>query len=199
MSDKQTMAVYAKAAEDYAKGFARTKDTVHDRDYATFVAGLPDGGTVLDLGCGPGHWAARFRDEGLHVTAMDASPEMARYAKATYGIDVTVATFEDIDTTARYDGIWAFFSLLHAPRTDFPGHLLRLHRALKPGGMLALGMKLGTGERRDTLGRFYTYYSEDALREHLADAGFFVLSAHRSSGEGLAGARETFVVLTAHA
>ncbi|MFY1707587.1 class I SAM-dependent methyltransferase [Tritonibacter scottomollicae] len=199
MSDEETMAVYAQAAEDYGKGFARAKDTFHEPDYAAFVAGLPEGGTVLDLGCGPGHWAARFRDDGYRVTAVDASPEMAAYAKETFGIEVRIAEFEDIEVDAKFDGIWAFFSLLHAPRNDFPGHLLRLHRALVPGGQLSLGMKLGEGEGRDTLGRFYSYYSEEELTGLLGTAGYTVLSTRRGNGKGLAGAAETFVVVTAHA
>lgn len=199
MSDKETMAVYAKAAEDYAKGFARSKDTFHEPDYQAFAAGLPEGGAVLDLGCGPGHWAARFRDDGYRVAAVDASPEMAAYAQDTYGIEVSVAGFEEIEAEAAFDGIWAFFSLLHVPRADFPGHLALLRSALKPGGMLSLGMKLGAGERRDHLGRFYAYYSEAELRGMLKNAGFTVLSARRGNGKGLAGAEETFVVLTGHA
>ena len=199
MSDRETMAVYAKAAADYAKGFARSKDTFHEPDYEAFTAGLPSGGSVLDLGCGPGHWAARFRDDGYTVTAMDASPEMATYAQDAYDLKVTVGRFEDITSKASYDGIWAFFSLLHAPRSEFPGHLLRLHNALRPRGMLALGMKLGTAEGRDELGRFYAYYSEDELRTLLSEAGFTPLGARRGNGKGLAGAEETFIVLTAHA
>ncbi|OIQ28641.1 MAG: SAM-dependent methyltransferase [Alphaproteobacteria bacterium MedPE-SWcel] len=198
MSDEETMAVYSRAAADYAAGFAKAKDSFHEADYAAFVAGLPEGGTVLDLGCGPGHWAARFRDAGYRVAAVDASPEMAAYAQDTYGIEVSVAEFEDIAVEAVFDGIWAFFSLLHAPRDDFPSHLLRLGRALVPGGRLTLGMKLGEGEGRDDLGRFYAYYSEEELRDLLDVLGYTVISARRGNGKGLAGAEETFVVLTAH-
>ncbi|NIZ15598.1 trans-aconitate 2-methyltransferase [Phaeobacter sp. HF9A] len=199
MSDPETMEAYAKAAEDYAKGFARAKDTFHEPDYAAFVAGLPEGGTVLDLGCGPGHWAARLRDDGYRVAAVDASPEMAAYAQATYGIEVSVADFEDIAVEAMFDGIWAFFSLLHVPRDDFPTHLLRLRRALKPGGRFTLGMKLGEGEGRDELGRFYSYYRTEELQDILGVLGFTVLHTRFGDGKGLAGAEESFVVVTAHA
>ncbi|TNJ41151.1 class I SAM-dependent methyltransferase [Phaeobacter sp. B1627] len=198
MSDEETMAVYARSAADYAAGFSQVKDTFHEADYEAFVEGLPKGGTVLDLGCGPGHWAARFRDAGYRVAAVDASPEMAAYAKDAYGIEVSIAEFDDIAAEGVFDGIWAFFSLLHAPRDDFPGHLLRLGRALVPGGRLTLGMKLGEGEGRDELGRFYAYYSEEELRDLLGVLGYTVLGARRGNGKGLAGAEETFVVLTAH-
>lgn len=198
MSDRETLAAYAKAAEKYGKGFAATKNTPQDSDYAAFVAGLRPAAHVLDLGCGPGQWAARLQQDGFTVTAVDASAEMAEYAQSTYGLNVQIAVFEDLAATPTYDGVWANFSLLHAPKSAFPAHLKRVHSALRPKGMLSLGMKLGEGEGRDTLGRFYSYYSEKELRTHLAEAGFTVLRSRCGNGHGLAGAEETFVVLTAH-
>ena len=62
-------------------------------------------------------------------------------------------------------------SLLHARPEDFPAHLRAIHRALVPGGIFHIGMKLGEGTRRDRLDRYYAYYSQDDLTEHLADAG----------------------------
>lgn len=199
MTDAQTLAVYEQAAEDYARGFARTKDTDQRADRASFLALVPEGGRILDYGCGPGHWAADFAAAGYQADATDATPAMARLALDRYGLQVRIEPFEALDAEALYDGIWANFSLLHSPRADLPGHLARIHRALKPKGALMLGMKLGTGAARDRLGRFYTYYTEDELRARLTEAAFTVLSARRGNGAGLAGARETFVTLTAHA
>ncbi|MFP4239094.1 MAG: class I SAM-dependent methyltransferase [Rhodosalinus sp.] len=197
--DDETMRAYAKAADDYARGFAHSSNTDQEEDHAAFVALLPAGGRILDLGCGPGHWAARFAAEGFSVEATDASREMARHAAAAYGLEVAVGPFEDLVAEARYDGVWANFSLLHAPRRAFPGHLRRIRRAMRAHGALSLGMKLGEGEGRDSLGRFYAYYSEAELRDALEQAGFTVLRTRRGNGRGLAGAEETFVVLTGRA
>lgn len=197
MSDPETLAVYAARAQDYATDYA--PDAHHEADYAGFVEGLPAGGAVLDLGCGPGFWAARFRDDGYRVAAVDASPEMAEVALQTHGIEVSIAEFADIEVRGVFDGIWAFFSLLHAPRDDFPTHLFRLRNALKPGGRLCLAMKLGEGEGRDVLGRFYAYYHEDELRGILKVMGFTIETSRYGEGKGLAGVEEGFVVLTAHA
>ena len=90
-------------------------------------------------------------------------------------------------------------SLLHVPQAELSFHLAAVHRALTEGGTLCLAMKLGEGEGRDELGRFYAYYSEDELREKLETAGFTVLGARRGEGKGLAGTAQEFVVLTAHA
>ncbi len=197
-NDTETIAAYTRAAQDYANGFARKKDPDQVPDATAFLEHVPDGGHILDLGCGPGQWAASFRDAGYSVDATDATQEMADLALERYGIEVRVEPFEALDAVAEYDGIWANFSLLHAPRADFPTHLSRIHRALRPGGALHLGMKLGSGEARDRLGRFYTYYGEGELTELVEAAGFTVTQTRHGNGEGLAGGIETFVVLTAH-
>ncbi|WP_428547321.1 class I SAM-dependent methyltransferase [Profundibacter sp.] len=198
-SDTTTIAAYSKAAQDYANGFARKKNAEQDLDMTGFLALVPDGGRILDLGCGPGHWAATFKDAGFMVDATDATPEMADLALERYGIKVRVEHFDALEAVAEYDGVWANFSLLHASRTEFPAHLTRIHRALRPGGALSLGMKLGTGEGRDRLGRFYTYYTQNELTGLVTAAGFTVIQTRRGNGAGLAGGVETFMVLTAHA
>ncbi|PCJ10156.1 MAG: SAM-dependent methyltransferase [Rhodobacteraceae bacterium] len=198
MTDHETMQVYAKSAEAYATCFANTKDIDQEADLVAFQAKIPIGGRVLDLGCGPGQWADRLLKAGLVVDAMDASPEMAALTKMKFGIDVQIASFEDLTVANHYDGIWANFSLLHAPRANFSGHLRRIHRALHPGGTLHIGMKLGTGEARDHLGRFYAYYGEEELRTLLTEASFTVTRTRLGNGKGLAGSDDTFVVMTAH-
>ncbi|KIC35024.1 class I SAM-dependent DNA methyltransferase [Leisingera sp. ANG-M7] len=199
MSDDRTISVYDDRAAEYAELFTGRTDPGEEADFQTFSARLPDGGTVLDLGCGPGHWAARFRDAGFRVAALDASPEMAEEARKAYGIEVVTAGFHALDAEAVFDGIWAYFSLLHVPSAELSVHLSAVYRALSPGGTLCLAMKLGDSEGRDELGRFYAYYSEETLREKLETAGFTVTGARRGTGKGLAGTVQEFVVLTAHA
>lgn len=200
MSDKDTLAVYAKAAGDYADRFARIEDADVDQfsDLSAFFELLPENGLVLDLGCGPGQWAAKIREAGYRVEGMDASPEMAVLAKDRFDLDVTVGVFEDLKTEGLYDGIWANFSLLHTPKADLPDHLRRIYRALKPSGAFHIGTKLGEGERRDHLGRFYSYYQAAELTALLEDAGFMVVRKRTGSAVGLAGSKDSFVILTAH-
>lgn len=199
MTDAETIKVYAKAANDYAKGFADIQDVNQAADLAAFLERVPPDGRVLDLGCGPGQWAAAIRDAGYVIEATDATQAMADLAAERFGLTVRVEPFDALSAVDRYDGIWANFSLLHAPRAEFPGHLARIHRALKPGGAFHIGMKLGEAEGRDHLGRFYTYYSEEALKALLAEAGFTTTRTRRGHGKGLAGTDDTFVILTAHA
>ena len=194
MPDEATLAVYAQRADDYADRFAKGPP---DRHLETFIADLPAGSRVLDLGCGPGRAAAHMAREGFAVDAWDASNEMALLARDRFGVDVRVATFDDLDATALYDGIWANFSLLHAPRAEMPAHLARIARALKAGGLLHLGLKTGTGERRDSLGRFYAFFGEDEIEDLLSGAGFTVLDRTTGAEKGLGGTTDPFIILRA--
>ncbi|SLN30161.1 biotin biosynthesis protein BioC [Pseudoruegeria aquimaris] len=194
MSDAETLAVYAAKAADYAKLVSRGQP---DADLRAFMAALPARARVLDLGCGPGNSARMMMDAGFEVEATDAAPEMVALARRA-GVDARVAAFADLDAIDRYDGVWANFSLLHAPRAAFPIHLQAIKRALKSGGLLHLGMKIGEGEGRDGLGRFYTYYGLEALERLLAQAGFTVVRKRLGEAAGLAGTSDPFVILTAH-
>lgn len=185
MSD-ETIRIYDAKAEDYARMVEGVRDTAEDK----FMAEMTPGGTVLDLGCGPGHAAKKMAEAGFVVTAVDGSAEMVRLASKIEGITVRQARFDEIDEVDAYDGIWASFSLLHAPRAAFPGHLAALKRAMRDGGLLFLGMKIGDGEKVDSLGRFYSYYSEEELVTLLKDAGFTVTWTRIKMVEGLAGEPE---------
>ncbi|MCR9112189.1 MAG: class I SAM-dependent methyltransferase [Rhodobacteraceae bacterium] len=194
--DSETLKVYARQAADYAE---MVKALENDPSLTAFITAMPEGGHVLDLGCGPGWAAARMAREGLTVTATDAVPEMVDMAGEHPGVTARQATFDDISGTAIYDGIWANFSLLHAPRADLPRHMGALARALKPGGVLHVGMKTGTGEHRDSLGRLYTYVTEDELRGLLSGAGLSPGPARTGADKGLDGTVAPWITLSAHA
>lgn len=195
-ADARTLAAYDARAQDYARQF-RAK--APDSDLQAFMALLPPGARVLDLGCGPGTASAFLRAAGFVPDPVDASAAMVEMANDRHGIGARQATFDDIEAQAAYDGVWANFSLLHAPRADLPRHLAALHRALKAGGALHLGMKTGEGEGRDRLDRFYTYYSRAALEAQLAGAGFTVIAVREGHEVGLAGTDDPLIILRAHA
>ncbi|WP_116131270.1 class I SAM-dependent methyltransferase [Tropicimonas sp. IMCC34043] len=191
MPDHPTLAVYDAEAEAYAAMVGS------DRPYPVlerFLRDLPPGGRVLDLGCGTGLWAARMIAQGFSVDAIDASEGMAAVARARHGITVRVGTFDTVTEVSQYDGVWAHYSLLHAPRDAFAGHLATLARALKPQGRLFLAMKLGTGEGRDGKGRFYTYYAATELEALLAAAGFVVTAARFGTDRGFDGSTHRFAM-----
>jgi SAM-dependent methyltransferase len=133
---------------------------------------------------------------GFEVTAWDACETFVAEARAR-GLDAHLRNFDDLAEMGAYDAVWASFSLLHAPRSAFPRHLAAVARALRSPGYLYLGMKLGQGEARDSLGRFYAYFSAEELRRHLAEAGFSILDTATGAGTGLAGTTDPFILITA--
>lgn len=192
--DPETRAVYDRKAEDYAQMVRTGKPS---GSLSEFIAMMPSGGRVLDLGCGPGDAAAAMRDAGLRPDAIDASPAMVDLANRTHDLTARCATFDDLDTEDAYSGVWASFSLLHAARVDLPRHLAAIGRSLVDGGYLTIGMKVGEGDGRDTLGRFYVYVGVAELEGMLRDAGLTVLSAREGEERGLAGTLDPYVIMLA--
>ncbi|WP_224824018.1 class I SAM-dependent methyltransferase [Cognatishimia sp. MH4019] len=195
MSDKKTIDVYDARAGEYADLVEQTKMPGLD----AFIAAMPKGAHVLDLGCGPGNSAVHMAAAGCVVTAVDASAEMVALAKAQPGVNAHQARFDQIEGTALYDGIWASFSLLHAPKSAFPGHLSALHQAAKPGARLHLSVKTGEGEFEDSIGRFYAYYTIEELDTYLTKAGFRLANHLTGEDRGLSGDISPWVAVEAYA
>ncbi|WP_299300927.1 class I SAM-dependent methyltransferase [uncultured Litoreibacter sp.] len=196
MSDAETVSIYNTRADSYNE--LVSSDTP-DQDLQAFLDAVAPGGHVMDLGCGPGNSAAMMRDAGLSVDAVDASSGMVRVAREKYGIDVRLATFDDITGTDLYDGVWANFSLLHATKADMPRHLAAIKAALKPGGVFHIGTKLGSDEMRDSIGRMYSYYEADELLGLLKDAGFASRAPRFGRDKGLSGEMADFIVVLSDA
>lgn len=194
MSDDETLGVYARKAAEYA---GLTKSAKTDRHLAAFLEAVPQGGHVLDLGCGPGYAAGAMAEAGLSVLATDAVAEMVALAAQHPGVEARQQSFDGPLEADSFDGIWANFSLLHAPRDAMPGHLAHLRKALKKGGFFHIGMKLGTGSKRDAIGRLYTYYTEDELVGLLETAGLTVTDRSFGRDVGLDGTEADWICLLA--
>lgn len=195
MTDPETIRLYDARAADYAQA---TASDAPDATLAAFIAALPAAGSVLDLGCGPGAAAGHMAASGLSVEAWDASAGMVALAARRAGVTARQRTFADLDAVAVFDGVWANFSLLHAPRADVPAHLAAIARALRPGGVLHVAVKEGTGARRDTLGRLYTYFTADELRTLLRGAGLEPGPVACGADRGLDGVVAPWIAVMAH-
>ena len=192
MSDKETLKIYDAKAQEYAN---LTSKDVESPDLAAFINALPAKAHVLDLGCGPGQFSARMAQLGLTVEATDASAEMVKLANAHGGVSARQETFDALDAVDRFDGIYANFSLLHAKREAVPTHITQIARALKQGGVFHIGMKTGTGESRDGIGRRYSYFTEDELEEIITANGLKIIHRNHGADVGLSGEIADWVVL----
>lgn len=194
MGDRETLQVYADKATDYAKLVSQTDE---DASLQRFIQAMPKGGTVLDIGCGPGFAAAAMARAGLTAEAWDPVPEMLDLARSHPGVSARQAGYDDLTESTVYDGIWANFSMLHTPLAKWPEQFAAVHTALKAGGLLHFGTKLGTGESRDSIGRLYSYMTEEALNTLLTSTGFNIEYTRTGKEAGLSGEVAPFIVLQA--
>jgi SAM-dependent methyltransferase len=164
--DEETLQFYRSNAQSYAD-WAKAPST----RLRGFLALLPSGGSILELGCGAGNHSAVMLDGGFQVRATDGSPEMAEIASRRLGHPVEAMLFHELDQSEAYDGVWANACLLHVPRDELAGILGRIHRALKLSGVFYASFKIGEGDGRDNLGRYYNYPSPEWLRATYAAAG----------------------------
>lgn len=107
------------------------------------IAQLAPGGSVLEVGSGPGRLAVKIAETSpdLRVTGLDISPDMVEMANAlatragvadrvTFQLgDVAALPFPD----ASFDAVVSTFSFHHWP--DRAGGLTQIYRVLRPGGI----------------------------------------------------------------
>jgi len=178
--DDRTLGFYAQEAAAYAS----RGDYLNLKHIEAFLALLPAGAAILELGCGAGRDSEFMIGRGFQVRPTDGTPELAQAAEQRLGIPVATLLFADLDETGTCDGIWANACLLHVPGEDLPGILSKIHAALKTGGVFYASFKAGEAEGRDQFDRYYNYPSESTLRGWYAasDWADVTVTAERGGG-----------------
>lgn len=131
---------------------------------------------LLEIGAGPGHFSAWFRDQGLDVTCTDLSPEMVRLCRAK-GLNAHAIDFLSLDAhfpPASFDAVFALNCLLHVPSADLDRVLAAIHRVLRPGGLFFYGVYGGYSfegifpDDHHEPHRYFVFYPDDELRQRVA-------------------------------
>lgn len=167
---------YNQNAKQYIE---RTKDFDVSKIFYPFVALLPAGAKVLDLGCGSGRDSLAFRRLGFDVLAVDGSEEMVNYV-ASQGISTKCMFFEELDFENAFDAVWCCASLLHVQKAALPDVLSRIKKALKSGGIAFVSFKMGKGEGYEN-GRYFHYLDEEDLRYYFSDFEILSVQSHPSN------------------
>lgn len=138
---------------------------------------------LLEIGAGPGHFSAYFRDQGLDVTCTDLSPEMARLCRDK-GLNAYVMDFLHLDFPPRsFDAVFALNCLLHVPSADLPRVLSALHNLLRPGALFFYGVYGGYAfegvwpEDQHEPKRYFVFYPDDELQRRVS--GLFNIVSFR--------------------
>lgn len=103
-----------------------------------FLAHVPDGGTILDVGCGMGEPVARyFIERGYRLTGVDSAPSLVTMCKERFPEhDWLVADMRALDLGRRFDGVIAWHSLFHLSPDDQRVALPRLAAHVGEGAAL---------------------------------------------------------------
>jgi SAM-dependent methyltransferase len=161
------------------------------------LGNLPDGGLVVDAGCGVARWPIYLRQQGRRVFGLEYSHDACVIARENDpGLEVIESDVRM--TPLANDSVDAVLSL-GVVEHDEEGPMAALreaHRILKPGGVLLLAVPFNNLLRRVLVNRllslvtwkrrranwslgFAEYrFSCREVRTFLADCGFEVVSAH---------------------
>ena len=148
-----------------------------ERFLEKLVARVPDGGRVLDLGCGNGAKIARLARR-FELVAVDLSEEQLRLARSRVpGATFVCGDFAELEfATETFDAVTAFYSIMHVPREEHRALFGRIVRWLKPGGLFLASLSHVGGA--DWTGQwlgvqmFFSGFDAETNRRLLRDAGF---------------------------
>ncbi len=173
---------YDSVASEYTERFSG--ELAHkplDREILRrFADGVRPGGTVYDLGCGPGQTTAFLHSLGVAVRGLDLSPGLLGHARR---LNPEIA-FDEGDMLAlpypdrSAAGLVAFYSIVHFSPPELQDAITGMHRVLEPGGRLLLAFHVGEDRVHveEFLGQpvslHFSFFMPDAVRSGLASAGF---------------------------
>lgn len=120
---------------------------------------IPEGGTVLDFGCGDGRLTIPLTTLGFEVWAVDSSqealdrlvnnPDVTHFLAAAICSDGT-ALRDDLKSDVLFDAVVCRAVLIHHSHADGALLVRQLTNVLKPGGVFIADWPLGPHhERRD--------------------------------------------------
>jgi ubiquinone/menaquinone biosynthesis C-methylase UbiE len=184
---EDTRVSYDTVADSYADLTRRLLDeTPEERAVLAMFADIvrvQGGGTVADVGCGPGRITAHLRQLGVDAFGIDLSPGMIEVARRDHpGLRFDLGCMTDLALAdASMAGLVAWYSLIHVPDDEVSLVLAHFRRVLHPGGPLLIGFHVGDESQLKTQGYgghpmkiFVHRRRHDQMTAWLSDAGFTV-------------------------
>lgn len=141
------------------------------------------GGSVADVGCGPGYVTRHLHDLGVDAFGIDLSSEMIAIAQRDHpDLRFEVGTMTDLDLADHsVAGVIAFWSVIHIPDEVVPTVFAEFGRVLRPGGPVLVGFHVGDETIHTSEGYTGRPISVDSHRrtpqrvsDWLRDAGFTI-------------------------
>jgi SAM-dependent methyltransferase len=182
----QTVYGYPKAASDPSPGWLtaagarieRWRLRVSGRE-ASIIPFVGEG-RLLDVGCATGVDLERFQQAGWHVTGVEMSPYAASLTRARLGCEVVDGHFDEAPIEPRqFDAVRLSHVLEHLPSPR--RSLEKIHRLLRPGGLLWLEVPNAASTETRLFGRHWFqwdlprhlyHFTPETLTRMLRETGF---------------------------
>lgn len=178
--DKATLDYYATNAEEIAKLYEASPNSLASR----FVSAFAAGGRILDIGCGSGRDLAELRRQGFQPYGVDGTVELVHAAQVLHpelhGL-ITHGLLPNLSVPfgGEFDGVLCSAVLMHIDATEIFNSALSIKQCLKINGRLLISIpsqRADTGENeRDVNGRLFKSYKPGYLQLIFERLGFSII------------------------
>lgn len=179
---------YGSRAEEYVEALGSVEQ-MHDADrwlieqWTRYLSP----GSVLDVGCGPGHWTSFLHDQGIDVEGLDVTSEFIDSARVRFPeVPFRVGSFTHTKAPdSSVSGVLAWYSLIHEHPEELPSTVAEFSRVLRPGGRLLIGFFEGISAEPfpHAIATAY-YWSVEAMSLMVNQAGLGVANIDRRQDAG---------------
>lgn len=139
-------------------------------------------GSLLDIGCGKGHFLAVARSSGFSVIGIEPNEKTARFARQAYDLEIIPGVLnQHTFPENRFDIVTMLHVLEHLPSPT--QELYKIHRILRPGGFLfievpnidTIWFRLLGHNWRQIITDHYFFFTPQTIHALLQKVGFSVM------------------------
>lgn len=176
MLDRLAAFIAARAAETYPEPLSNGHSSITEQMGAKVAKLIPQGGNILDIGCGQGPALEWFKRNGFDALGVNLCAEDASICRKK-GFPVLERDMHDIaDLKPHFDCVWARHVLEHSVAPFFALH--EFARVLKPGGILYAEVPAPeTACCHETNQNHYSVMGAQMWMSLIGRAGFEILEA----------------------
>jgi SAM-dependent methyltransferase len=160
--DRSKRLSFEKVADLYAESCIHYPDELAEDTVS--LSGIPDGGRILEIGCGPGNATALFAKRGFRILCLELGQRLAALAvnncRIYNGVEIRNVAFEDWELESNaFDLVMAADSFHWiAPEIGYP----RAAKALKDSGSAAFFWSVPIDPQTDWSREIENLYKEIA-------------------------------------